>query len=150
SLLRPGMSAAAVGDETEDLTTLMAELVGAGGRVARTEPKGGDWRLEDALPGDLDLLVLDTPGIEHLLLRSSSDLLERARPVVLVDFNPGRLTESRTDPVTVLDGYRAMGLRVSPARDGLPEDPGELVLAIGAAGLSSTTLRLEPIGGPPG
>ncbi len=68
---------------------------------------------------------------------------------MLVAFSPQDLREAGTDPVAVLDGYRAMGLRAVGAEAELPEDPGELVRAVDAAGVPSTTLRLEPIGPPP-
>lgn len=132
-----------------DLMALMAQRVGPGGRVVAVEPEP-DLRLGEALPDRVDLVVLDTQGTEHLLLREASEMLRRSRPVLLVNFQPGRLIEAETDPVTVLDGYRAMGLRVSAAEAGLPEDPGELVLAMGRAGLPAMPLRLEPVGAPPG
>jgi SAM-dependent methyltransferase len=63
----------------------------------------------------------------------------------LVEFCPQRLREAGTDPVSVLDRYRAMGLRVSGAEGELPADPGELVQAVDAAEVPVTTLRLDPV-----
>ena len=67
----------------------------------------------------------------------------------VVRFSPQDLRDAGVDPVTVLDGYRARGLRAYAAEGELPEDPGELVLAIDAAGMKQAELRLDPVGGPP-
>jgi SAM-dependent methyltransferase len=71
------------------------------------------------------------------------------RDPLLVEFSPQRLREAGSDPVSVLDGYRAMGLAASGAEVALPSDPGELVQAVDAAEGASAMLRLEPVGGPP-
>jgi len=66
-----------------------------------------------------------------------------------VEFWPQQLRDAGTDPVSVLDGYRARGLRVSGAERELPSDPGELVLAVDAADPPFAILRLDPIAPPP-
>jgi SAM-dependent methyltransferase len=67
----------------------------------------------------------------------------------VVRFSPRDLRDAGIDPVSVLDGYRAEGLRASAANGELPEDPGELVLAMDAAGLAEAQLQLDPVAGPP-
>jgi len=71
----------------------------------------------------------------------------RGRDEVVLEFAPQRLREEDVDPVSVIDGFRSIGLR--PEGDGLPADPGELVLAVDASG-GSATLRLVPVAAPPG
>jgi SAM-dependent methyltransferase len=66
----------------------------------------------------------------------------------LVEFWPQRLREAGTDPVSVLDGYRAMWLAARGAEGELPSDPGELVRAVDAAEQPFTTLRLVPVDSP--
>jgi len=102
-------------------------------------------RLDDVLPERVDLLLMDTQASEHVALRGARRMLERARPLLLVEFWPQGLREAGTDPVSVLDGYRAMGLRASGAEGELPDDPGELVRAVDAAEVPFTTLRLDPV-----
>jgi SAM-dependent methyltransferase len=82
-------------------------------------------------------------------LRAAWRLLERSRPILLAGFWPQALREAGTDPVSALDGYRAMGLRARGAEEELPTDPGELVQAIDAAEVPVTTLRLERVDPPP-
>lgn len=104
--------------------------------------------LDDVLPERVDLILMDTQASEHVALRGAVRTLERARPVVLVEFWPQGLRESGTDPVSVLDGYRGMGFRVVGQEEPLPADPGELVLAVDAAEVPFTTLRLEHVAPP--
>jgi FkbM family methyltransferase len=102
-------------------------------------------RLDDVLPDRVDLMLMDTQASEHVALRGARRLLERSRPVLFVEFWPQGLREAEDDPVSVLDEYRAIGLRASGAEEELPADPGELVLAVDASELGFTTLRLEPV-----
>lgn len=62
-----------------------------------------------------------------------------------VEFHPQRLREAGEDPVAVIDRWRGEGLRARGAEVDLPEDPGELVLAVDAADPPMTKLRLEPV-----
>lgn len=62
-----------------------------------------------------------------------------------VEFDPQRLREAGEDPVAVIDGWRAQGLRATGALTELPEDPGQLVLAVDAADPPRTTLRLRRV-----
>lgn len=79
-----------------------------------------------------------------------ADVNPEGPPEQFVEFSPQRLREAGTDPVSVLDGYRAMGLRASGAERELPADPGELVRALDAAGEPSATLRLQRVDPSPG
>ncbi len=148
-LLRPGMTAVDVGADAGDTALLMAELVGPSGRVVAVEsdPPGG---LERALPDRVDLIcICDADAREHLVVRGVRRLLERSRPVLLVEFRPQGLREALIDPVSVIDGYRALGLQARGAGAELPADPGELVRAVDASEAQATTLRLELVDPPP-
>lgn len=72
------------------------------------------------------------------------DQPERSRPDVLLEFEPQRLREAGVDPVSVLDRFRSLGLRAEGSAGELPADPGEMVLAVDAAG-DAATLRLAPV-----
>src|ERR1700750_506728 len=140
SPLRPGMTAVDVGAGAGEATLLMAELVGASGRVLAVEPdpgraealrrnaaqargapielvptpalwERGPHNLDEVLPKRVDLLLIDAGAAPHVSLHGARRLLERSRPLLLVAFPPRRLRETGTDPVSALDGYRALGLR---------------------------------------
>lgn len=66
-----------------------------------------------------------------------------------VEFHPQRLREAAEDPVSVIDRWRAEGLRARGVDLELPEDPGQLVLAVDALDPPLTTLRLEAVDRPP-
>lgn len=68
-------------------------------------------------------------------------------PPTIVEFDPRKLREAGEDPVAVIDGWRAEGLRARGAEIELPEDPGRLVLAVDALDPPRVTLRLEPVDG---
>jgi FkbM family methyltransferase len=106
-------------------------------------------RLDDVLTGHVDLVRMAAQGSEHLALRGARRLLEHLRPVVFVEFWPRGLRETETDPVSVIDGYRAMGLQARGAEGELPADPGELVRAVDSTEVQSAMLRLELVDSPP-
>lgn len=155
----------------------MAELVGPSGRVLAVEPdpgraealrqnaartagapievvptaafwERGPHNLDEVLPRRVDLLLIDAHAPPHVSLHGARRLLERSSPLLLVAFRPQRLRETGTDPVSALDGYRALGLRPVPFGDDLPADPGELVQAVDAAAAPGVVLRLERVGSP--
>jgi SAM-dependent methyltransferase len=138
------MTAVVVGPDDADAAPLMADLVGASGRVLAVEPGG----LSDALEERVDLVLTGSRAAEHAALRDARALLERRRPILLARFSPQDLRTDGTDPVSVLDLHRTIGLRARGAGPELPEDPGELVEAVDA-GAAPVTLRLEWVDAPP-
>ncbi len=66
-------------------------------------------------------------------------------PPAFVEFHPQALREAGEDPVAVIDRWRAEGLRARGAETELPEDPGQLVLAVDAADPPVAKLRLERV-----
>ena len=148
SLLRPGMTAIAVGDGIGKAARLMDELVGPSGRVIAVV-SDATARLAGLLAARVDLVLCGAGAGEQRALLAAVEPLERARPLLLVEFTPARLREEGTDPVAVLDRYRAAGLRALGAGRELPADPGELVLALDASAPPRATLRLDPVGSPP-
>lgn len=139
------MAVVVVGESIAAAAQQMSELVGPSGRVAVIAPD----RLEDALRERVDLVLSGTGTGEHVALLGARHLLERWRPTLVVGFSPHALRKSGTDPVSVLDRYRSIGLRARGADAELPADPGELVQALDAAGATATTLRLEWVDPPP-
>lgn len=143
SLLRPGMTAVLVGGDNDGhLAALIAERVGPSGRAVALEPGPA---LDGTLPAEVDLMLIAARASEPAVLRGAQRLLERSRPLLLVEFCPQRLRESGIDPTTALDRYRALGLRPTGADGELPADPGELVLTVDAGDPPRTLLRLEPV-----
>jgi SAM-dependent methyltransferase len=63
----------------------------------------------------------------------------------LVEFSPQRLREAGEDPVAVIDRWRSRGLRPRGVDLELPEDPGELVVAVDANDPPVVRLSLEPV-----
>jgi|GEM_PF-743589 len=178
TLVRPGMTVADIGAGVGDVALPLAELVGPSGRVLAVEPdqdhvavlreraaragsgavevvvtsalwERGPHNLDRVLPKRLDLLLIDADAAPHVSLHGARQLLDRCRPIVLVVFRPQRLRETGADPVSVLDGYRALGLQPVRAGDELPADPGELVVSVDAGEPRGAVLRLERVDAPP-
>jgi SAM-dependent methyltransferase len=145
TLLQPGMTAVHVGADGSPARS-MAEAVGPSGRVVVIDP-GGGAAPETELPERIDLVLVGGQASDHLSLLGARRLLEC--PILLVTLWPQALREAGTDPVSLLDRYRAAGLRaVDPGRE-LPEDPGQLVQAVDGAEMPIATLRLERVDPPP-
>jgi SAM-dependent methyltransferase len=94
-------------------------------------------------------VIIRDGATAHLAVQAAHEQLERERPELLVEFSPPGLRTAEVDPVSVLDRYRSLGLRVRAAEGELPADPGEAVLALDAAGTSTAMLRLEFVDPPP-
>ncbi|HST69305.1 MAG TPA: methyltransferase domain-containing protein [Solirubrobacterales bacterium] len=96
------------------------------------------------------VVIIRDGATAHLAVQEAHERLERERPELLAEFSPAGLRAAEVDPVSVLDRYRSLGLRVRAAEGELPADPGELVMALDAAGMSTALLRLEFVDPPPG
>lgn len=120
-VLRPGMTAVALGPDAQILATRMAAFVGPAGLAIAVDPAPGE-RLEDLLPDPVDLVVLD--------------------------FWPQALREAEVDPVAALDRYRAAGLSAIGLGMDLPADPGALVQTIDAAQPPRALLQLARVESP--
>jgi SAM-dependent methyltransferase len=68
---------------------------------------------------------------------------------LFIEFHPQALREAGEDPVAVIDRWRAEGLRARGAETDLPDDPGQLVLAVDAADPPRVKLRLERVDAEP-
>lgn len=111
--------------------------------------------LDDLFPDGLDLLLLDTQGVEHIVLRGATRLLHGPRrPVVFAEFWPAGLEEAGVDPLDVLREYRAAGLSIrvveAPGNE-LPDDASperllEAILAITPERFGTLRLQSRPLG----
>jgi len=68
--------------------------------------------LDEVLEDGVDVVVLDTQGTEHLVLRGARAVLARHRPIVFAEFWPDGLREAGTDPLDVLREYREAGFHL--------------------------------------
>jgi FkbM family methyltransferase len=109
--------------------------------------------LDDLLPDGIDLLLLDTQGVEHIILRGATRLLNgHRRPVVFAEFWPAGLQEAGTDPLDVLREYRAAGLDIAIVEgpgadlgdDATPEELLDAILAIEPERFGTLRLQAKP------
>lgn len=71
-------------------------------------------RLDDLLdPGvHVDVVKVDTQGTDHLVVAGMERTIERWRPTIFVEFWPGGITGSGSDPHRILDYYRTLGFHL--------------------------------------
>jgi FkbM family methyltransferase len=138
-------------------------------RLAPAEPgNSGDHRVHaggsegvevaavrlDAEPGvralRIGVVKVDLQGRDHRALAGLTEVLERDRPHVVCEFDPGRIAELGDDPEQVLLGYRKLGYQPVPlGPDGRVDAQDEhadadLVAAATAAEPGFLTLWLRP------
>jgi FkbM family methyltransferase len=100
-------------------------------------------RLDDVVPESMRISVikLDTQATEHRVLAGSRALLERDRPVILVEYWPQGLRDRGDDPLEVLAGFRKLGYKLE-----VPDEP-ELADLDDELLTESIHLRPAPFGG---
>ena len=109
-------------------------------------------RIDDVVPAGerVGVIKLDTQATEHVALRGARRLLERCRPVLLVEFWPKGVRDLGEDPVAVLREYAGLGYRRTvledPALDELDDEAlVERVHARPGPEGGWVTLRLDPL-----
>jgi FkbM family methyltransferase len=104
--------------------------------------------LDDLIPSDLDIgaIVCDAQGYDHRILSGLTDVLERCRPPMLVEFWPLGVMEVGDDPLAVLTTYQSWGYRtrvVTTGEDVTRSSPEE-ILAISLDGRFHVNLGFLP------
>lgn len=74
------------------------------------------------LVGDrrVDVMFVDTQGHDHEVISGAHAVIERDRPVILVEFTPAWITAQGADPLAVLAQYRSLGYRIGVWDAGYP------------------------------
>ncbi len=114
-------------------------------------------RLDDLLAAEsVDVIKVDVEGHEPLALRGAEGLLQRCRPVILMEFSPGNIINiAQTRPEDLLIFLRGLGYRWQVISDdgrlGTPgDDPAALLRAVEGSGCHHADLLLAPDQAGPG
>ncbi len=71
-------------------------------------------RLDDVLPGSVDVVKVDAQGYDHEIVAGMQrSLAENPRMTVMVELSVGELDRRRLDPAEVLEGYESLGCSIS-------------------------------------
>ncbi|WP_394614685.1 FkbM family methyltransferase [Lentzea sp. JNUCC 0626] len=96
----------------------------------------------------ISLIKIDLQGRDHRALNGLTGVVERDRPHVVCEFDPGAIEELGDDPAAVLAGYRALGYEPSPVREngsaGGDYTDAELIEEALGSKSGFTTLWLRP------
>jgi FkbM family methyltransferase len=79
-------------------------------------------KLDDVIKGKVDLVLIDTQGYDHKVLRGMKSIIEKSRPRVLTEFVPQWLMDMGEDPLKVLDEYKSWGYCIGSTNFELPPD----------------------------
>jgi FkbM family methyltransferase len=105
--------------------------------------------LDEVLSGvNLDVLLVDTQGFDHQVIRGAKALIERHPPRILTEFVPQWIEDQGESPAAVLEEFEDMGFHLSsPDFPGLtnPKAP-DLLLAIHESDTWFANISLIPRG----
>ena len=68
--------------------------------------------LDKVLDQKIDVVLIDTQGFDHLVLRGMKSIIEKYKPKVLTEFVPQWLIDMGENPASVLDEYMSWGYDV--------------------------------------
>ena len=104
-------------------------------------------KLDTVLDGErIDVVLLDTQGWEHFVLRGMSATLKKWKPVILTEFTPSWIHDLGEDPEDVIAEYMSYGYSVSILEHASPRAlrASEVLPAIAETGLWFVNLVLTP------
>jgi FkbM family methyltransferase len=95
----------------------------------------------------IDVVLIDTQGYDHEVLRGMTRLIENFKPVILTEFVPQWLIDQGEDPKQVLREYQAYGymLGSSDFETSHDPEPSEILEKIEASNTYYTNVTLTPI-----
>jgi FkbM family methyltransferase len=71
----------------------------------------------------VDVILIDTQGWDHEVLRGTQRTITRYHPKILTEFVPGWITSQGEDPVQILKEYQSWGYKISSPDLILSTDP---------------------------
>jgi hypothetical protein len=95
----------------------------------------------------IDVVLIDTQGYDHEVLRGMTRLIEKFKPVILTEFVPQWLIDQGEDPIQVLREYQSYGymLGSSDFETSHDPEPSEILEKIEASNTYYTNVTLTPI-----
>jgi FkbM family methyltransferase len=104
-------------------------------------------RVDTVLDGErIDVVLLDTQGWEHFVLRGMSATIKRWKPIILAEFTPSWIHDLGEDPEVVIAEYISYGYSVSILEHATPRTllAREVLPAIAETDLWFVNLVLTP------
>jgi FkbM family methyltransferase len=101
-------------------------------------------KLDNLINTKIDIVLIDTQGYDHEVLRGMKAVIENFRPKILTEFVPQWLSDMGEDPLKVLDEYKSWGYQIGSTDFDVPANSTskDILSALGAAGLYFTNLIL--------
>ena len=103
-------------------------------------------RIDDFKFSKVDVVLIDTQGFDHFVLRGMKETIQRHLPKILTEFTPQWIRDLGDDPVQVLKEYKSWGYKVHsvdmPELNSLNES--SFIQGIEKSNTFFTNLSLEP------
>ena len=101
-------------------------------------------KLDNLINTKIDIVVVDTQGYDHEVLRGMKGVIKNFQPKILTEFVPQWLSDLGEDPLKILDEYKSWGYSIGSTDFDVPANSTskDVLAALGAAGLYFTNLIL--------
>jgi FkbM family methyltransferase len=104
-------------------------------------------KLDSIVQSRVDVVLIDTQGSDHLVIRGMSKIIKKHSPKILTEFVPGWINDLGEDPISVLEEYASYGYEIGS--DDLPlsehPEPMEIISKIESSGTFFANLSLIPL-----
>jgi hypothetical protein len=93
----------------------------------------------------VDIVLIDTQGYDHEVLRGMKSIIATSRPKILTEFVPQWLKDMGEDPIKILDEYNSWGYSITSVDFNIPPGASSQVILqlLESAGLYFTNLVLS-------
>ena len=102
-------------------------------------------KLDDQVSKKIDVVLIDTQGYDHEVLRGMQSIIEKFHPKILTEFVPQWVTDMGENPLKVLDEYKSWGYSINSTDFDVPPNATskDILNALESAGLYFTNLILS-------
>lgn len=104
-------------------------------------------KLDTIIRSRVDIVLIDTQGYDHLVIRGMQKIIKKHSPKILTEFVPGWIRDLGEDPVSVLKEYASYGYGIGSDDLQLSDQPEplEIISKIESSGTFFANLSLIPI-----
>ena len=101
-------------------------------------------KMDKVVKGKVDVVLIDTQGYDHFVLRGMTKIIKENKPKILTEFVPQWITDLGDDPIEVLKEYMSWGYSISSTDFEITANstPAEIITQIELSGRYFTNLVL--------
>lgn len=106
-------------------------------------------KLDDLFENEnFDVVLIDTQGWDHEVIRGMKRILRRTRPKILLEFVPGWIRDLGENPEKIVQEFIDLGYHLSSKQLGLnsPSTPAQIIESMQSRNLWFSNLEMTPAG----